>query len=250
MELPSYPQPSGYEPLQLSTFQPTRNLNFFELSSDELSAMGIQNEASVLSINQEETLALLGAYALTILRGSVSILGMTLSASKVAYHVFAPRSAPIPILRCVASEMHADPNIHPFPSRVRDLQGDAVVAIQSLDTGVEGLGRVCRVFNGVFEPSRWQLSSAQVIRPGVSLVCMQFLYVQGGVMNENLQVTHSTRDVQPFVLPASWSTALNAVNTSPSSEDPTPLSVYVIKGPKKSGKSTFARTLLNRLLAR
>lgn len=181
MDLPSYPQPSGYEPLQLSTFRPTRDLNFFELSSDELNAMGLQNETSVLSVNQEETLALLGTYALTILRGSVDMLGMTLSASKVAYHVFAPRSAPIPILRCVASGIHTDPDIHPLPSRVRDLQGGAVVAIQSLDTGVEGLGRVCRVFNGVFEPSRWQLSSAQVIRSGVSLVCMRFYTYREGL---------------------------------------------------------------------
>jgi polynucleotide 5'-hydroxyl-kinase GRC3/NOL9 len=71
-------------------------------------------------------------------------------------------------------------------------------------------------------------------------------------VNELLQVTHSTRDVQPFVLPASWSIALDAAAADPPSlsEDPTPLSVYVVKGPKKSGKSTFARTLLNRLLVR
>ncbi|KAG1775748.1 hypothetical protein EV702DRAFT_1233957, partial [Suillus placidus] len=75
-------------------------------------------------------------------------------------------------------------------------------------------------------------SSAEVIRPHVSLV------------------THSTRDMLPFVLPESWSTALSAAEMPPSSVDPIPLSVYVVKGPKKSGKSTFAWTLLNRLLVR
>ncbi|KIK36101.1 hypothetical protein CY34DRAFT_16609 [Suillus luteus UH-Slu-Lm8-n1] len=84
--------------------------------------------------------------------GSVSILGVTLSASKEAHHVFAPRSAPIPILRCTSSDVHDNSNIHSLP-RVRNNHGGAVVAIQSLDTDVEGLGR----------------SSVEVIRPGVSL---------------------------------------------------------------------------------
>lgn len=231
-EVPLYPQPLRSEPSQLSTFRPTRDLNVYELSADEASAMGLRNETSVISIDWEETLALLGTYALTVLKGSISILGVTLSASKEAHHVFAPRSAPIPILRCASSDVHDDSNIYSLPSRIRNNRGGVVVAIQSLDTDVEGLGRVCRVFDGVFEPSRWQRSSVEAIRPGVSLV------------------THSTRDVLPFVLPESWSIALSAAETSPSSADPIPVSVYVVKGPKKSGKSTFARTLLNRLLAR
>ncbi|KAG1731987.1 Pre-mRNA cleavage complex II protein Clp1-domain-containing protein [Suillus paluster] len=229
---PLYRQPSVSQPSQLSSFRPTRDLNIYELSPNEVSAMGLQNETSVLCMDREETLALLGAYTLTVLKGSISILGVTLSASKVAHRVFAPRSAPIPVLRCVASDAPPDSNAHSLPPRITNIHGRAVVAIQSLDTGVEGLGRVCRVFDGVFDPSRWQRSSAEVIRPGVNLV------------------THTTRDVLPFVLPESWSVALSAANTPPSSADPTPLSVYVVKGPKKSGKSTFSRTLVNRLLTR
>ncbi|KAG1822276.1 hypothetical protein EV424DRAFT_1398775 [Suillus variegatus] len=227
-----YPQPSRSEPFQLSTFKPARDLNVYELSADEASTTGLQNETSVLFIDREETLALLGIFTLTVLKGSISILGVTLSASKTAHHVFAPRSAPIPILQCASSNVHTDLDIYPLPPRVRQNHGGAVVAIRSLDTGVEGLGRVCRVFDAVFEPSRWQRSSAEAIRPGVNLI------------------THSDRDVLPFVLPESWSIALSAAETPPSSADPISPSVYVVKGPKKSGKSTFARTLLNRLLTR
>lgn len=176
-ESPLYPQPLRSEPSQLSTFRPTRDLNVYELSADEASAMGLQNATSAISIDREETLALLGTYALTVLKGSVSILGVTLSASKEAHRVFAPRSAPIPILRCASSDVHADLNIYSLPPRVRNNYDGAVVAIQSLDTDVEGLGRVCRVFDGVFEPSRWQRSSVEVIRPGVSLVRVLFLDV-------------------------------------------------------------------------
>ncbi|KAG2365297.1 hypothetical protein BDR07DRAFT_686644 [Suillus spraguei] len=158
----------------INMFRPTRDLNVYELSTDEASATGLQNETSVPSSDREETLALLGSCALIVLSGSISILGVTLSASKVAHHVFAPRAAPIPILRCASSDVHDDSNIYSLPPRIRNNDGGAVVAIQSLDTGVESLGRVCRVFDGVFEPSRWQRSSAEVIRPGVSLVCVLF----------------------------------------------------------------------------
>ncbi|KAG1817486.1 uncharacterized protein BJ212DRAFT_1480054 [Suillus subaureus] len=82
IELPLYLQPSRSESSQLSTFRPTRDLNVYELSADEASALGLQNETSVLSIDREETLALLGACTLTILKGSVFILGVTLSARR------------------------------------------------------------------------------------------------------------------------------------------------------------------------
>ncbi|KAG1887755.1 hypothetical protein F4604DRAFT_2038239, partial [Suillus subluteus] len=145
----------------------------------------------------EETLMLLGTYTPTVLN---TILGITLSASKVAHHVFIPHSTPIPILQFALLDVHADSNIYSLPRspRVRNIHGGAAVAIQSLDTGVEGLGRVCLL----------------------------------------------------LVQPESWSIALSTAETPPSSADPIPLLVYVVKGSKKSGKSTFARTLLNRLLAR
>ncbi|KAG2118204.1 uncharacterized protein F5147DRAFT_670445 [Suillus discolor] len=225
-EFPLCPQPSRSEPSQLSTFRPTRDLNVYELSAGEANvATGLQNETSVLSIHQEETLAHPGTSDPTVLKWSASILSVTLSASKVAHHVFDLRSAPIPILRCASSDVHADSNISSLPPRVTNKHDGAIVAIQSLDTGVEGLGRVYRIFDGVFEPSRWQRSSTDVIRPGVSLV------------------THSTRDVLPFVLPESWSIALSAAEMPPSSADPIPLLVYVVKGPKKSGKSICSDAL-------
>ncbi|KAG2109409.1 uncharacterized protein F5147DRAFT_693255 [Suillus discolor] len=203
-------EPSRSEPSQLSTFRPTRDLNVYELSAGEANfATGLQNETSVLSIHQEETLAHPGTSDPTVLKWSASILSVTLSASKVAHHVFDLRSAPIPILRCASSDVHADSNISSLPPRLY----------------VEGLGRVYRIFDGVFEPSRWQRSSTDVIRPGVSLV------------------THSTRDVLPFVLPESWSIALSAAEMPPSSADPIPLLVYVVKGPKKSGKSICSDAL-------
>ena len=54
------------------------------------------------------------------------------------------------------------------------------------------------------------------------------------------KLRNQAKDYEPFILPESWATALN--NTSSTG------GVYFVKGPQKTGKSTFARTLLNRLL--
>ena len=50
------------------------------------------------------------------------------------------------------------------------------------------------------------------------------------------------KELRPFLIPTSWEVALNdAVR-------PDETGSYIVKGPKNSGKSTFARTLVNRLL--
>lgn len=50
------------------------------------------------------------------------------------------------------------------------------------------------------------------------------------------------KEVHPFTMPASWEIALN------DTVRPDKTGCYIVKGPKNSGKSTFARTLVNRLL--
>jgi len=50
------------------------------------------------------------------------------------------------------------------------------------------------------------------------------------------------KEVRPFIIPSSWEVALNDIAC------PEETRSYIVKGPKNSGKSTFARTLVNRLL--
>ena len=58
-------------------------------------------------------------------------------------------------------------------------------------------------------------------------------------------------DTYSFVLPLSWSSVISSVLPEPDNEV-VDLSrqVFIVKGAKKSGKSTFARTLLNNLTTR
>ena len=56
-------------------------------------------------------------------------------------------------------------------------------------------------------------------------------------------------NVTPFILPPSWSETLErctSILQIPEAQDV--CNVYLVKGPKNTGKSTFARTLLNKLL--
>ncbi len=58
------------------------------------------------------------------------------------------------------------------------------------------------------------------------------------------------KDLSPFVLPASWSNAFDTIvfNERNKDLDSSLPGVYLVKGPKNSGKSTFARILVNHLL--
>jgi polynucleotide 5'-hydroxyl-kinase GRC3/NOL9 len=63
--------------------------------------------------------------------------------------------------------------------------------------------------------------------------------------------------MQPLVLPPSWQSSLDlAVSQQTASEVDAAMDVdgdppvYLVRGPKKTGKSTFARTLINRLFNR
>ncbi|KAI6040649.1 hypothetical protein EDC04DRAFT_2674743 [Pisolithus marmoratus] len=198
--------------------------------SHDLSATGFQGDNGVvLVLNASESAALLGVYLLTVLQGHANLCGITLGPSTTHHRVFAPRSSPIPVISWVPTERYSK---RPLPSSVHASPDATVVLIQYADTGVEGLSRVCRVFENVFKPAR-DTPARDIGIPEIRLI------------------SHSTKDVLPFTLPPSWETGLLCMDPASNSEtDTTVIPVCVVKGPKKSGKSTFSRTLLNRLLNR
>lgn len=161
--VPLAPYPAAvHRPLQtLSTFRVVPDKNTFYLQPEEIASLGLSADtATLISLPAGQTCSLLGAYMFTVLRGTVSISGVRIPASVTPHRVFAPRSAPIPTLQA----LDATGTQHPLPAvsaRLRPVFESAgvVVAVQQLKSGVEGLGRICRTFDGVFEPSRWQQGS-------------------------------------------------------------------------------------------
>ncbi|RXW16599.1 hypothetical protein EST38_g9248 [Candolleomyces aberdarensis] len=229
----------------LSTFKPTLEETVFPLSEDELSKLGLGKipPSTILLFPSHDTLCLLGTCSITVLHGSITMFGTTLHASPEPHRVFAPKSSPLPVIRCAFTSTKSSsssllPNLS-LPSRIEvdeDLKRHgAVLLFSELRTGVEGLGRICRPFLNVFEPSKWQHCESGVIGiRGLSIVYDQL------------------SDTHPFVLPPSWSDALdraisaNLPSTSNGVDETG--NVYLAKGPKNAGKSTFAKTLVNRLL--
>ncbi|TBU27745.1 hypothetical protein BD311DRAFT_664935 [Dichomitus squalens] len=224
-------------PALLSTFRPVLDQNVFRLGPSDLSA----NKRTALLLSAGDTVALLGTYSITVLRGTVDLGGVSLNASTTSYPVFAPRSSPIPIIQCRPHKgSSSDPAVlSTLLSRVAaaTMDYDAAIILQELHTGIEGLGRICRTFDGFFAPSRWHRGRVTF---DLGLDTVYYL-------------TQQTSDVVPLDIPPSWDAAVKAIlPTSDQGTDATAEKkmVYIIKGAKNTGKSTFARLILNRLLSR
>lgn len=233
IELDSEPEAPRPEPTVISNFLPVLGQNTFAVTHDDLSAMGFQGDGGmVLVLNANEFVALLGVYLLAVLQGRAKLCGVALGPSATQHRVFAPRSSPIPVISWTSKESHLKTSQRLLPPNVHANPDATVVLIQYASTGVEGLGRICRVFENVFKPPR-DAPASEIGIPELRLV------------------SHSTKDTLPFILPPSWEAGLAYVDPASNSKtDITVTPLCVVKGPKKSGKSTFSRTLLNRLLNR
>ena len=90
---------------RLTTFTPTLSKNIFYLSQDKLSALDPKSmQGTLIVLSAEETLCTGGEYLLTVLRGSLSLLGTTLRASTRSHRIYAPKSSPLPVLEAISSE--------------------------------------------------------------------------------------------------------------------------------------------------
>lgn len=153
----------------LTTFTPTLNQNLFHLSQDNLSSA----QGTLIALSEEETLCIGGAYLLTVLRGTVSLLGTSIRASTKPHRVYAPKSSPLPVLEAVSSEpslILSDELSRRLGIDILSLSG-AIILIQELRTGIQGLGNVCKVFSGVFDYEENQSEDTKMLNvPGAYMV--------------------------------------------------------------------------------
>ncbi|TCD61658.1 Polynucleotide 5'-hydroxyl-kinase grc3 [Steccherinum ochraceum] len=222
----------------LSTFSPEKGTNTFPLSSDEFRELGAavsdyERNSCVVLLSPSERLALFGTYRLQVLRGAVSLAGVTLKASSGSYPVFASRGGALPIIEALGD--HHDRKTS-LPSRVQSVlkEDTVVILLQEMPTGIEGLGKVCKTFEDAFNLSRSRSEPAE-----------SSLGLRGVTV-----VTYPPSGVYSFTLPDSWEAGLSTTVPTPAPEIDYSRKAFFVKGAKKSGKSTFARTLLNRLSTR
>lgn len=160
----------------LSTYAPVSGQNVYQLSSHDVEKMALQNSTgagTVVTLEPGERLCILGTCKLTLLQGSITVNGAPIRPSKIPLAIFAPRSSPLPIIECRVSLMpSATPivNVSFLPQTHSTL-----VLLQELQSNVRDLGRVCRTFDGVYEPStlpQTELMSAPLQISGLYLVCI------------------------------------------------------------------------------
>jgi polynucleotide 5'-hydroxyl-kinase GRC3/NOL9 len=162
----------------LSSFQPSPDQNMFFLTAEEQSILNLSDRATLIALDAQDSLCLLGTCNLTILHGSVTLCGITILASSTKHPIYAPRSSPLPVIRAafkLASVL--EPETLP-PRLLKIIEFKAVIILQELRTNVEDLGRICRSFEGVFEPTKWQQSvtNEPFEIPGLYMVRTIFLY--------------------------------------------------------------------------
>ncbi|KIK54740.1 hypothetical protein GYMLUDRAFT_206207 [Collybiopsis luxurians FD-317 M1] len=266
----------------LTSFIPMEGKNTFYLAAAEVaiilsstrssSSNSPSQSGTLIALKPSETLTLLGTYQLTVIQGFIEVDGAILRSDLHQSHkIFAPRSSPLPGLRALSLPSPILSSSFILPERLETIIGEArndiVILLQDLQTGVEGLGKVCRTFEGVFS-----------IHPRDVLNLNHSENPQGnGDVGNTLQlkgarvIARQSKYISPFSMPSSWQQALDGIY--PMSKDAaeekngdiemrneqdddgeergrqTP-NIYLVKGLKKVGKSSFARTLVNRLLSR
>ena len=140
----------------LTTFKPMLDQNVFHLSKDELAVLNLGPvQGTLLILSADETICIAGAYALTLLQGTVSLLGTKLEASPKRHHVYAPKSSPVPVIETLSSEPSVLSVDELHRLGLHDTSGTFIL-IQELRTGIQGLGRVCKIFSGVFDFSLYE----------------------------------------------------------------------------------------------
>ncbi|CCA67460.1 hypothetical protein PIIN_01290 [Serendipita indica DSM 11827] len=200
----------------LSTFVPSWNQNIFPCQKEN------GGMAIYIILKPEETLTFIGTIYLTVLQGSISLLGSTISASPIEHPVFASKDYPTATIE--ALEADSAP-FAPPPAKIADaVSSDHIlISIQDLNSGIEGLMKLfdshASIFTSRSDFGDWGL-------------------------REFFPIQRQTPQLRTFQEPYSWKASLDIAHTYPESPR------ILIQGPKGSGKSMLSRMLVNRLLSR
>jgi len=122
----------------------------------QLKALGLPDKrTTAIVLRAGETLSFLGTVGLTLLQGEVTLFGTTLYPSTTQHSIFAPRSYPVATITAGdnSSRYSLLSEATWLPKNLEDnvTPNHAILLLQDLDCGIEGLGRVCKTFANVFD---------------------------------------------------------------------------------------------------
>ncbi|KIO29173.1 hypothetical protein M407DRAFT_21741 [Tulasnella calospora MUT 4182] len=196
----------------------------------------------ILKWAQNETIIFTGAVRLTLIVGYLSVFGTEITPGQ-SQAIFAPTIGPLPTLRhsrsqnaVVSTEIDLDA-LKALPKEVGDRwrMGDTVIRLENMsESGIEGLGDVVGACEGMFGGGNEASSGSDL-----------------GVEGFHLVLSHQP-GIYTFSAPAQWMDAISQLVELPASGPrfEIPRTVALVRGPKRSGKSTFARTMTNSMLSR
>lgn len=218
-----------------------------------------------------------GTFDLTILSGSVTLLGSTVTsnptaetitvpklATSTSHRVFSPASQPIPPISALPhdSDESRPTTLSLYLGAHIDISRfSALVLVTPTQTGVEGIESALKsgglgCANGMFPApsaprSNLGSGSSWIL---VSLARCIRAWHRDLISKRVSQVTEAAPGLTILRQVEHWSAALETIVPATNSieeaaVDPGRLTV-VVEGPKRVGKSTFAKTLLNKLLDR
>ncbi|KFY63781.1 hypothetical protein V496_03736 [Pseudogymnoascus sp. VKM F-4515 (FW-2607)] len=167
-----------------------------------------------------ERVVVLGEYHFKVLKGRVSILGAALAPSGTIPYipVYAPSSHSLPVIRYLESE-----------------DNEVIISLGQLKSGLRPLKKLSPLFSRLWNESE-TLLDGEADSDGKS----------------SFQILFSTADgprkipLHKVYSPPEWNETFAAVSSGKWNRDS--ISSTMICGPKSSGKSTFAKLLVNRLL--
>ncbi|KAK9475447.1 uncharacterized protein V1510DRAFT_432905, partial [Dipodascopsis tothii] len=212
-------EPADAAPVAVSTFEPT---------AERVREAG---DTRVYALRHGETLVIQGQYTLYVAAGSVEVAGAELRAGAAGHRVCAPATGALPAVEALAPTTAAPRGAHgeaaahlvglPAAAAVAgDLDGDAVVAVAPLATGLEAIDRMCPNLKGL-----WRVPDA----PPAAFT----------------PIFSTTKPPAVLTVHPTWERVLQRVAVragSPRQER------VVICGPKGAGKSTFARLAVNKIV--
>ena len=154
--------------------------------------------------------------------------------------MFAPSSHPLPITFALPRNLPPSPISLPGGSTIETREFDAVILVSSLSSGIEGVEKPLKAAGLGGASGMWESEG-----------------VANGWGDKGWQVIlEPTPSLTSLRMPGGWGDALEGLvataevreeGVMPVAEDRV---VVMVEGPKRVGKSTFARLLLNRLLAK
>ncbi|KAL5343409.1 hypothetical protein BJX70DRAFT_354101 [Aspergillus crustosus] len=194
----------------------------FPLSKIRLNRSNIvysDEDTLCVRIREKLSIVLIGHYDLWVKRGVVSLMGAKLHPSPRVYRVYAPSTHSLPVIKCVTG-----------------VDGAAEVEFKSCRSGISRLRDLSPLYQRVWNSGNTPADTLN-------------LKAIGQDTRRSFSVLHTSvddplkRHLRPLHLEKQWSAAIKSL-----SQRGGRLQVLVC-GPKASGKSTFARYLLNHLLS-